>query len=226
MSARAVAWLAWSTVGFAVAFAGLFVHFLILNSSDPRVDTYDYWLADVVIATVFPAVGTLIASRYPANVLGWLFCVAGLFVALGGLAGEFADYALVVEPGSLPGGAWAGSFVSEIGFFPLVVLVPLLFPDGRPPSRRWWSVAWLGAAASVAMVVSRAFWPGPLGDFPRVENPLGVEGAETALGLLSWLAEPVLSRAFSLPSYPSSCVFVARGGKSASNSSGSRWRRC
>ena len=73
-----------------------------------------------------------------------------------------------------------------------MVLVPLLFPDGRPPSRRWWSVAWLVAAASVAMVVSRAFWPGPLGDFPRVENPLGVEGAEATLGLLSLLAEPVL----------------------------------
>jgi hypothetical protein len=195
LSARAAARLAWSIVGFAVAFEGLFVLFLILNSSDPRVDTYDYWLADMIIATVFPAVGALIASRYPANVLGWLFCVAGLFVALGGLAGEYAVYALVVEPGSLTGGAWAawaGSFVSEIGFFPLVVLVPLLFPDGRPPSRRWWSVAWLVAVAGVAMVVSRAFWPGPLEDFPRVENPLGVEGAETALGLLSWLVEPVL----------------------------------
>jgi len=90
LSARAAARLAWSIVGLAVAFEGLFALFLVLNSSDPRVDTYDYWLADVVIATVFPAVGALIVSRYPANVLGWLFCVAGLFVALGGLAGEFA----------------------------------------------------------------------------------------------------------------------------------------
>ena len=145
MSARAAARVAWSVAVLAAAFEGFFVLLLVLNSSDPRVDTYDYWLADVVIATVFPAVGALIVSRHPANALGWLFCVAGLFIAVGDLVSEYATYALIAEPGSLPGGAWAGSFVSEIGFFPLVVLVPLLFPNGQPPSRRWWSVVWLVA---------------------------------------------------------------------------------
>ncbi len=185
--ARTTARFAWSIVGLSAVFEGLFVFLLILNSAHPKVDTYDYWLADVIMAVIFPAVGALIVSRYPGNALGWLFCVAGLFIATGGFAGEYAAYTLIVEPGLLPGGvaaAWAGSFVSEIGFFPLVVLIPLLFPDGRPPSRGWWAIVWLAAGGFAMVVVSRAFMPGPFEDFPSVMNPMGIEGAGAVLELL------------------------------------------
>jgi hypothetical protein len=51
----------------------------------------------------------------------------------------------------------------------------VLFPDGRPPSRRWRTVGWLAVLAMALLVVGYAFAPGPLEDYPRVDNPLGVD---------------------------------------------------
>jgi len=67
-------------------------------------------------------------------------------------------------------------------------LIFLLFPDGRLPARRWAPVAWLAAAAALAVVLAAALRPGVLGGYsPRVLNPLGIGGvagevARAALG--------------------------------------------
>jgi signal transduction histidine kinase len=182
---RAV-WLAWLVSVLAVLSGVLFLLLLILNSADPRVDTYDYWGAGAVMAIVFPVVGALIVSRYPANALGWVFCFIGFFTGAGDFASEYATYTVITEPGSLPGGviaAWIGSFAGDVGFASMP-LVPLLFPDGRPPSRRWRPVVWLAASTIAVATVSFAFMPGPLEEHPSVANPLGIEGAGAALRLL------------------------------------------
>jgi hypothetical protein len=49
-----------------------------------------------------PILGGLIVSRRPENLYGWLWLVFGLGLTLQLLAGLYAAYALVVEPGSLP----------------------------------------------------------------------------------------------------------------------------
>jgi hypothetical protein len=54
----------------------------------------------------------------------------------------------------------------------------LLFPDGRPPTRRWRPVGWLALAAIGLLMIGYSFAPGALEDYPRVDNPLGVEGGE------------------------------------------------
>ncbi len=61
----------------------------------------------------------------------------------------------------------------------------LLFPDGRLPSRRWRSVAWLCLAVLILTSVSTAFFPGRLAEAPNVTNPLGIESARRALGLIN-----------------------------------------
>jgi hypothetical protein len=180
---RAV-WLAWFISGLTALLGSLFLLLLILNSADPKIDTYDYWGATVVIAMIFPVVGALIVTRYPSNALGWVFCVGGFFVGAGDFASQYATYTLLVEPGSLPGGlavAWFSSYAPNIGFFSLVIGMPLLFPDGRPPSRRWWPIAWLAGGAIAVGTVSFAFMPGPLEDIPSVNNPLGIEDAGATL---------------------------------------------
>src|SRR5207244_3986028 len=48
----------------------------------------------------------------------------------------------------------------------------LLFPTGHPPSRRWRIAGWLAAAAMTLAVVSVAFAPGRLDQFPYISNPL------------------------------------------------------
>ena len=54
-------------------------------------------------------------------------------------------YAARAATDELPGAAWAGwIFTVVLGMVgTLFFLIPLLFPDGRPPSRRWWPVVWV-----------------------------------------------------------------------------------
>jgi hypothetical protein len=127
----------------------------------------------------FSTVGALVASHHPENAIGWLFCAVGIFLGIGFTAQSYADYVLVVRPGSLPGGqiaiwslSWTGPVLSAAPTFLL-----LLFPDGRLPSRRWRPAAWLAVGATVMSVVGLAFRPGTLDeDYPSVTNPFGIEG--------------------------------------------------
>ena len=60
-------------------------------------------------------------------------------------------------------------------------LLLLLFPNGRPPSRRWRPLVWVILAALVVGTVGASLTAGPLNgiEFDDIENPLGVDGAET-----------------------------------------------
>jgi hypothetical protein len=137
MSTRTAARVAWSIAGLAAACEALSLLLLLLIAASPGVDTYDYWLASAIMGGVFPAVGALIVSRYPANALGWVFCLMGLAIGIGDLAREYATYTLIAAPSPPPGAvaaAWVGSYAGAAGFVS-VVLVPLLFPVGREPAR-------------------------------------------------------------------------------------------
>ena len=128
----------------------------------------------------FATVGALVASRRPKNAIGWILCVVGLTMGASFFAQGYADYVLIEQPGSLPGGelavwslSWAGNILIAAPTFLL-----LLFPDGWLPSRRWRPVAWLAAGATVVSVVGAAFRPGLLDDdYPMVTNPVGIGGA-------------------------------------------------
>src|SRR5215216_945415 len=127
---------------------------------------------------VFSIVGAIVASRHPRNPIGWLFCSIGLVVGLGELAGGYAEFWLASGWGSRSLGETAAWFASW--WWTLVVVVPttfllLLFPDGRLPSPRWRPVAWLAGLGIIGFVVGYALDPGPLGDFPQIVNPYGVD---------------------------------------------------
>jgi len=165
--------------------------FRFLNSStptaaprNPLVLDFGYWLLFVSFATV----GALVASRWPRNAIGWIFCWLGLSFLLGSASEEYALCALVTEAGSLPGAEgmlWLTALFGGPIVFALFALVFLLFPDGRLPSRRWRPVIWLELVAVVCLV-AWAFEPGPLGNLGlvRVSNPFGIQGAAALLGTL------------------------------------------
>ena len=59
----------------------------------------------------------------------------------------------------------------------IALYIPLFYPDGHLPSRRWVWVAVLGGTAAAIGTVCFALTPGPLEGFPGQQNPFGVEGA-------------------------------------------------
>jgi hypothetical protein len=191
MSPRTTAWLAWSLwilCGALLAFTLLLFAF---NLSHSDVDVYGPWVQETVVAVTFPALGLLILSRRPQHPIGWLFCGAGLAAALDHFFGEYAIYALQSQPNSLPAGevsAWIVSWL-WVPFNALLVYVALLFPDGRPPSKRWWLVAWLVGIAVVVGATVAALLPVPVCNVCSIENPLGIEGLESVSDLVDPLLE-------------------------------------
>ena len=105
----------------------------------------------LAVAPPFATVGAFVASRRPANPVGWLFLASGAAIALRSFGTQYAYHAFVTEPGSLPAAGWVGSVAVHAWHpsFTFLVLVLLLFPDGRLPSRRWRPLAWLSVATAL-----------------------------------------------------------------------------
>jgi len=63
-----------------------------------------YWLETTVIAASYSTVGAVVAPRLRESPIGWLFCAIGISFAVVHFSAEYAIYALLARPGSLPGG--------------------------------------------------------------------------------------------------------------------------
>ena len=122
-----------------------------------------------LLSLACPTVGALIASRLPANPIGWLFCGIGLLHGARRLATAYADHALLVRP-YLPGGEYAAWVSTWLGFPALMaagVFLALLFPGGRLVTlpRR---IVTYSAAGGAAVCLADAIRPGPLLCLPSV----------------------------------------------------------
>ena len=127
-------------------------------------------------AIAFTSVGALVATRRPGNTVGWILWGVGMAAGLNLIGQGYGS--LVVSAGvwDVPG-AVAISWLIQWSFNPVFALglgfIPLLFPDGRLPSRRWRPVAVLFAAAGVLLALPGLLRPGPLPPTPY-DNPTGV----------------------------------------------------
>jgi|SRR5215210_1628746 len=198
MRNRGIATLLWTLVALQVALVPLGVLFEVLNR--PPSSSGLGFVVDAVVAAasilMFPTVGALIFWRRPEHPIGWLFCCVNLGWAINHFAGPYAKYALVVNPGAVP----AGKLAAWIYFWPgpvsvaLLVLLFLLFPDGRPLSPRWRLVAWFTVGYAVVSAVTLAFVPGPIDDTIgfQVDNPAGIGGpVGHVLVLLADIVQPL-----------------------------------
>jgi signal transduction histidine kinase len=168
MNARAAAWLAWSLCVLCVALATASLILALLNGRTLG-EIFLAWdgptIATLLTETVsFSVIGALIASHRPENPIGWIFLAEGFFDGLLSAADEYAIYALLTNPGALPLGAeasWLGQWIWAPGLGLSLVFLPLLFPDGHPPSHRWRPVAWLGgfSIGLVVVLYTILYWP-------------------------------------------------------------------
>jgi hypothetical protein len=160
--------VAWTLLGFVVV---LIAASLVIAFTGG--ETWNSKLAVIPVEFAVTVVGALVAAR-TGNRLGWLFLSAGTVAAVTTLA---AAYAGRLPAAGLPGAPWAGWILPVLlGLVqPLLFLIPLLFPDGRPPSRRWRPVVWVAVAAGLVNVVCAALSDVDFSsNFPQLRDPVTI----------------------------------------------------
>jgi hypothetical protein len=174
----------WALLGLAAAFipaAAFLVRGAPTSVPGLEVATAED-VADASLNLAFALVGALILARQPRNLFGWAFLLVALCFEASLFAGAYSTYGTFTHPGSLPAPQLLSLF-SDILLVPCFVLVaalvPLLFPTGRPPTRRWWIVGAAAGAAIAFGTISMAIRPGVVDeDVPSSgANPLGIPGA-------------------------------------------------
>jgi hypothetical protein len=165
---RRTRWLAGALLSFTVA---LLAWSLVLAFTGG--EGWNQELGTIPVALAFAVVGALVAAR-TGNRLGWLFLAVG---AAGAVSVAAITYAGRTPTAELPGAAWAGwTLTVVLGIVStLLFLTPLLFPDGRPPSRRWWPVVWVAIIAGLVQMVCAALSDVDFsGNFPKLRDPVTV----------------------------------------------------
>ena len=109
----------------------------------------------------------------------------------------------------------ATAWLESLAFGPAIILlagvVPLYFPDGRLPSRRWRWVVWIAALGIVVGILQQAVAAGPLAN-TGIDNPIGIPGFRDLDGLLALVN--VLLGVVVLPLAVASSVLKYRRGSS------------
>jgi signal transduction histidine kinase len=179
LTARWVAGCA-AAASVTLEFGGLALAYVDRRLLPARLTTWDF--SDVfgdVVNLAIPVVGFVLASRRPANRIGWLFLVAGLSLGLSNFSVRYGLHALVAAPGSWPAGrafAWLGNWI-WVTAVAMLAFVFLLFPTGRLPSRRWLPAAWFVGGAftltlATGIVYTARFWSDPFSSSAQAVTPV------------------------------------------------------
>ena len=128
-------------------------------------------------------IGALIERRRPGHAIGRLLMASGILYA--GVAGGWMAVGAVTDPGVLALAFWALTIITYPVFALLAGWLPLLYPTGSLPGRRWRLPAaaiLVVSCASLAALVAR---PGPVSD-GGPPNPLGIDAWPS---FLQWLVD-------------------------------------
>jgi hypothetical protein len=173
MRARATRWIAWGIGALTTVVAIALVVLVILDpgsdrSREPGGGGAALAALEALVLIVLAVIGSVVASRQPHNVVGWILCVIPLSLAVLIFA-TGAYWSLtnsgVGSDGLVASVAWWGSWTWVPTMLPTVTLFPLLFPTGRPPTSRWRPVVWISVAAIGLVLFTEMFRPGRLQEF-------------------------------------------------------------
>ncbi len=163
---RAAARLAWSLWGLVIVLA--VASFILRDWIAPQSTHEGTWhLEDILwwsilIPALVPAyatVGALVVARRSGNPVGWLCLALGVLVALEDVVWQLPSQYITPALEIILGILWT----LVIPPLPLMLLL-LVFPDGRLPSRRWQFIVWLALGAAglglFAVVVGPTIYAG------------------------------------------------------------------
>lgn len=152
------------------------------------------WHAAVIAAVLLPSAGVAaaLALRLPGNAVGWLLLVSTAGIGVGSVANHWAEYH--PDQAGAAWAAWLNAVLWALGP-PLLPVIALVFPDGRPLGRvgQWGLRA--GASGVSLIALGSAFAPGRLADqssTPGPTNPLGVPALSSAEPVLLAIAVVLL----------------------------------
>jgi hypothetical protein len=139
----------------------------------------------------FAITAALIVSRQPGNVVGWLLMAPALLSIIAVPSTYFMKN-ITTPPADLSFlflvYVWLSSWSWLVLIFP-VILLPLLFPTGRPPTPRWRWVLYL-AAALAAMFIFIATFAKELQSVDQgwaIPNPIGfLSDAAIQIFMIPW----------------------------------------
>jgi hypothetical protein len=171
------------------------------------IEFFDLAFVLILSLLVYVGVGLLLVLRLPRQPVGWLLLAAGALLQVASAAAAYGWAAFIRAPGTLPLGVPA----VLIGFawipgLACLFLAIMLFPTGRPPSRRWRPAVALVAIATAILAASSLAQPelviaqslSTQDALHTVPNPLAVGG--TLGALLSYLyGSPFLYLAYIIP---------------------------
>jgi hypothetical protein len=148
-------------------------------------------IATGVVLLAFPISGIVIATRQPANVIGWILLAIGAGWAVLAAATGYADYGVRLHPSSLPAADFAAVLTLTAWALPVGLtgtFLLLLFPDGGLPGPRWRLVAYVGAASTAMCATTALLDPGLLDGsvYQGTSNPVGVESLAGIVGVLDY----------------------------------------
>ena len=130
---------------------------------------------------VMTAMGALLVARRPRNAVGWVMAGTGLLLGWAPAGDSYAAWVMTArgEPDALAVlGAWVQGWYWMLLLWLTFAVLPLIFPDGRLPSRRWRVPAAMGAAGAAGLVGAGMLTGTLTGqdvDY-RIDNPIGIDG--------------------------------------------------
>jgi hypothetical protein len=174
---RLIVRLAWVLGGLTMMLA---ISALLLQMLGPRAAGVPVLVQDaLLVALTIPCavVGALITVHRPGNRVGALLLAGALALSAFSFLENYFGYA-EQRPGVLPdlrAVAWVANGTFPVGVGALVLMV-LVYPTGRLPSRRWRPVAWALAIWALSSAVLLTVQP-TLVMAPSVTNPVGLRGS-------------------------------------------------
>ena len=152
----------WLTVAGLAWVAALITAIMTFATAVLAVKGRDVSLFLVPQALAYACMGCVLLARRPGHPMGPLLCLIGLAIACAAAPFAYARYTLVHSPGSLPFSTamlWMNTWAYAPAVGLAVLVLPLVFPEGRLLSPRWRPALWAALAFIPLYVAANAFIP-------------------------------------------------------------------